>query len=56
MSLQNLKQQVFQLPIHDRLELATAILQSLQVTASTESWQFLVDRPHENSKDIPQRH
>lgn len=46
MSLQNLKQQAFQLPIHDRLELATAILQSLQVTASTESWQFLVDRPH----------
>ncbi len=44
MSLQNLKQQAYQLPIGDRLELATAILQSLQVP--DESWQFLVARPH----------
>jgi hypothetical protein len=43
MSLQNLKQQAYQ--TGDRLELATAILQSLQDTASTESWQ-LVARPH----------
>jgi hypothetical protein len=46
MSLQNLKQQAYQLPTGDRLELATAILQSLQGNASTESWQFLVARPH----------
>jgi hypothetical protein len=46
MSLQSLKAQAYQLPAPDRLELATAILQSLQVNPSTESWQFLIARPH----------
>jgi hypothetical protein len=46
MSLQSLKAEAYQLPASDRLELATAILQSLQVSPPSESWQFLVSRPH----------
>jgi uncharacterized protein (DUF433 family) len=46
LSLQTLKEQAYQLPASDRLELATAILQSLQPSAAIESWQFLVVRPH----------
>ncbi len=46
MSLQNLKEQACQLPISERLELAGAILHSLQSTANPETWQFLVARPH----------
>jgi hypothetical protein len=45
MSLQSLKEQAYGLPASDRLELATAILQSLQV--SPEPWKFLVARPHD---------
>jgi hypothetical protein len=51
MSLQNLKEQAYKLPTRDRLELATAILQSLQPD-STESWQFLVARPHPWRKQL----
>jgi uncharacterized protein (DUF433 family) len=46
LSLQTLKEQAYQLPASDRLELATAILQSLQPSAAIECWQFLVVRPH----------
>jgi uncharacterized protein (DUF433 family) len=46
LSLQTLKEQAYQLPASDRLELATAILQSLQPSSAIESWQFLVVRPH----------
>jgi hypothetical protein len=46
LSLQTLKEQAYQLPASDRIELATAILQSLQPRASIESWEFLVARPH----------
>ncbi len=46
LSLQTLKDQAYQLPAQDRLELATAILQSLQPSSSMDSWQFLVARPH----------
>ncbi len=51
MSLQTLKEQAYQLPEGDRLELATAILKSLQLTSS-ESWQFLVARPHPWRKQL----
>lgn len=46
MSLQDLKHQVTQLPTSDRLELITAIIQSLQSPPAVESWQYLVHRPH----------
>jgi hypothetical protein len=46
MSLQSLKVQAYQLPASDRLELATAILQSLQVSPPIEPWEFLIARPH----------
>lgn len=46
MSLQELKHQALQLPAHERLDLVSAIISSLQDTASSETWQFLVSRPH----------
>ncbi|MEM1293504.1 MAG: hypothetical protein AAF329_26600 [Cyanobacteria bacterium P01_A01_bin.17] len=46
MSLQDLKIQAMQLPTHERLELISAIVSSLQNTSSPENWQFLVSRPH----------
>ena len=46
MSLQELKEQVVQLSAHDRLELISAIIQSLQDSPPSENWQFLVSRPH----------
>lgn len=46
MSLQSLKQQATHLPAAQRLELVSAIIQSLQGTAQVEAWQFLVYRPH----------
>lgn len=46
MSLQDLKEQACQLPASERLELIGAIVQSLQTSSQTETWQFLVSRPH----------
>jgi hypothetical protein len=46
MSLQELKEQVAQLPPQERLELMSAIIQSLQGGSQVETWQFLVARPH----------
>jgi len=46
MSLQDLKQQAAQLSVGDRLELVSAIIQTLQVTDQPQNWQFLVSRPH----------
>ena len=45
MTLQELKAQAFQLPVSDRIELLTAIAQSLS-TQPSEQWQYLVSRPH----------
>ena len=46
MSLQDLKKQVMQLPPHEQLELMSSMLGSLRDTAYSQSWQFLVARPH----------
>jgi hypothetical protein len=46
MALQDLKEQAMQLPTHERLELVSAIVRSLQTTPPTENWRFLVSRPH----------
>ena len=46
MSLQELKNQVIQLPAHERLELVSAIISSLRSPAVSPNWQFLVLRPH----------
>lgn len=45
MTLQELKEQASQLPVSERLELMTAIVQSLSSDQSG-SWQYLVARPH----------
>lgn len=45
MTLQELKEQASQLPVSERLELITAIVQSLS-SDQTGSWQYLVSRPH----------
>ncbi|MEM6353041.1 MAG: hypothetical protein AAF766_19985 [Cyanobacteria bacterium P01_D01_bin.14] len=45
MTLQTLKEQASQLSVSDRIELITAIVQSLP-EAQPESWQYLVSRPH----------
>lgn len=49
MSLQNLKQQVCQLSVRDRLSLVSAIIQSLQ---DEQEWQYLVDRPQAWRKQL----
>jgi hypothetical protein len=46
MPLQELKEQVRQLSISDRLTLISVIIQSLQDTAQDEDWQYLVARSH----------
>lgn len=46
MSLQDLQEQAFKLPAHERLALITALVQSLQNTVQTENWQYLVARIH----------
>ena len=46
MSLQELKEQVRQLSVSERLALVSTIIQSLQDTAQDEDWQYLVGRPH----------
>lgn len=45
MTLQTLKEQASQLPVSERIELITAIVQSLP-DAQAENWQYLVSRPH----------
>ena len=52
MSLQDLKEQAYNLPVHDRLELLSAIAQSLQNLPAGENWQFLVARPHPWRKQL----
>jgi len=52
MSLQNLKEQVTQLPAEDRLELVSIIIQSLQGEPQLNDWQFLVARPHPWRKQL----
>jgi uncharacterized protein (DUF433 family) len=46
MSLQDLKEQASRLPVSDRLELISTIIQSLKGLSQAETWQFLVSRPH----------
>lgn len=46
MSLQDLQEQAFKLPAHERLALITALIQSLQNAVQTEDWQYLVVRIH----------
>lgn len=46
MSLEDLKAQAIQLSTHQRLELISAVIQSLQHTTRSPNWQFLVSRPH----------
>ncbi|MGG6239958.1 hypothetical protein ACQ4N7_15135 [Nodosilinea sp. AN01ver1] len=52
MSLQDLKEQVAQLPAKDRLELVSTIIQSLQGGPQLNDWQFLVARPHPWRKQL----
>lgn len=52
MSLQELKEQALQLATSDRLELISAIVQSLQSNPQTENWQFLVYRQHPWHKQL----
>lgn len=52
MALQDLKKQVMQLSPHEQLELMSLILNSLQDTTYSESWQFLVARPHPWRKQL----
>jgi uncharacterized protein (DUF433 family) len=52
-SLQDLKTQALQLSTHERLELMSAIVNSLQNTdISSENWQYLVQRPHPWRKQL----
>ncbi|MFB2835399.1 hypothetical protein [Floridanema evergladense] len=46
MSVQELIEQAFKLSANDRLTLVSAIIQSLQISAREEDWQYLVARPH----------
>ncbi len=46
MPLQDLKEQAIQLPPQERLELISAIVQSLQGVSPPADWQFLVTRSH----------
>lgn len=46
MSLQDLQEQAFRLPMHERLALISALIQSVQNTVQTEDWQYLVARAH----------
>lgn len=52
MSLQDLKKQVMQLSPHEQLELMNLMLGSLRDTAYSQSWQFLVARPHPWRKQL----
>lgn len=52
MALQDLKDQACQLPISDRLDLINTLIQSLQVPQVSETWQFLVLRPHPWRKQL----
>ena len=46
MSLQEIKEQVNQLSVSDRLALISAIIQSLEDSNLQENWHYLVARPH----------
>ncbi|MBW4660211.1 MAG: hypothetical protein KME15_16165 [Drouetiella hepatica Uher 2000/2452] len=46
MSLQELIEQASRLSPVDRLTLVSAIIRSLQTSASDQDWQYLVARPH----------
>lgn len=52
MSLQKLKQQACQLSISDRLDLVSAIIQSLQDAPEINGWQHLENRPHAWRKQL----
>jgi len=52
MSLQDLKEQAFQLSVSNRLALISAVIQSLQNTPQNEDWQYLVSRPHAWRKQL----
>ncbi|MEO0536729.1 MAG: hypothetical protein AAF215_23065 [Cyanobacteria bacterium P01_A01_bin.123] len=52
MSLQEIKEQATQLPASERLELISAVIQSLQDVPPIEDWQFLVYRPHPWRKQL----
>ncbi|MBC5794960.1 MAG: hypothetical protein ACKO9I_02585 [Sphaerospermopsis kisseleviana] len=46
MSLQQIKEQAYKLSVSDRLDLITALIQSLQILPQSEEWKYLVSRPH----------
>ena len=52
MSLQELKEKACQLSVKDRLDLLSAIVQSLQTTPEIENWQYLIARPHPWRKQL----
>ena len=52
MTLQTLKEQASQLPVSERIELITALVQSLPDAQAEESWQYLVSRPHPWRKQL----
>ncbi|WP_293143186.1 MULTISPECIES: hypothetical protein [unclassified Microcoleus] len=52
MSLQELKEKACQLSVSDRLDLLSAIVQSLQTTPGIENWQYLIARPHPWRKQL----
>ncbi|MBE9096897.1 hypothetical protein [Tychonema sp. LEGE 07203] len=52
MSLQELKEKACQLSVTDRLDLLSAIVQSLQTTPEIENWQYLIARPHAWRKQL----
>ncbi len=52
MSLQELKEQAYQLSVSDRLALVSAVIESLQDIPPIENWQYLVARPHPWRKQL----
>ncbi|WP_293352128.1 MULTISPECIES: hypothetical protein [unclassified Microcoleus] len=52
MSLQELKEKASQLSVSDRLDLLSAIVQSLQTTPGIENWQYLIVRHHPWRKQL----
>ena len=52
MLIQELKEQACKLSVSDRLDLISAVIQSLQNPPQIEDWQYLVSRPHAWRKQL----
>jgi hypothetical protein len=52
-SLEELKHQATQLPASERIELLSAVIQSLQGAPQAENWQFLVSRLTPGASSFP---